>query len=83
MNALTFSTLACPSWSLKTIFARAVEFGYEGIEWRGGPQGHVQPAMTPPEKANVREMCNYAVTAQRLNHDVRSQFTQTSTLLPA
>jgi sugar phosphate isomerase/epimerase len=24
----------------------AAEFGYDGLEWRGGPQGHVQPSMS-------------------------------------
>jgi len=46
MNLLAFSTLACPSWSIETIIEKAVEFGYEGIEWRGGTQGHVQPEMS-------------------------------------
>ena len=45
MNQVTFSTLACPSWSIETIIKNASEFGYDGIEWRGGLQGHVQPSM--------------------------------------
>jgi sugar phosphate isomerase/epimerase len=56
MNPLAFSTLACPSWSIKTIIAKAAEFGYEGIEWRGGPQGHVQPTMPSPDKAALRKL---------------------------
>jgi fatty-acyl-CoA synthase len=50
MNLLAFSTLACPSWSIQTVLEKAVEFGYEGIEWRGGTQGHVQPTMPAREK---------------------------------
>lgn len=52
MNQVTFSTLACPSWSIETIIKNASEFGYDGIEWRGGPQGHVQLAM-PAERIAV------------------------------
>ena len=52
MNQVTFSTLACPSWSIETIIKKASEFGYDGIEWRGGLQGHVQPAM-PAEQIAV------------------------------
>ena len=52
MNQVTFSTLACPSWSIETIIKKASEFGYDGIEWRGGPQGHVQPSM-PAEQIAV------------------------------
>jgi sugar phosphate isomerase/epimerase len=56
MNQLVFSTLACPSWSIPTIIEKAVEFGYEGIEWRGGAQGHIQPAMSRREQAVLRKM---------------------------
>ena len=57
MNPVTFSTLACPNWSIKTVVTKAAEFGYDGIEWRGGPQGHVNPAMPPAQKAALRQMC--------------------------
>ena len=56
MNPVTFSTLACPAWSPKTIIRKAVEFGYQGIEWRGGPQGHVHPGMAPQEMRTLRKM---------------------------
>ena len=56
MNPVTFSTLACPSWSIETIIAKASEYGYDGIEWRGGPEGHVQPTMSNPQKAALRKM---------------------------
>lgn len=56
MNSVTFSTLACPNWSIKTVVDKAAEFGYDGIEWRGGPQGHVNPAMPAPQKAALRQM---------------------------
>jgi sugar phosphate isomerase/epimerase len=56
MNPIAFSTLACPGWSINTIISKALEFGYEGIEWRGGPQGHVQPTMPAREIAALRKM---------------------------
>ena len=56
MNPIAFSTLACPSWSVDTVVTKALEFGYDAIEWRGGPQGHVQPTMSSREKAALRKM---------------------------
>jgi len=56
MNPITFSTLACPSWQIETVIAKASEFGYDGIEWRGGPQGHVQPTMSAAQKALLRQI---------------------------
>ena len=56
MNPITFSTLACPGWSIDTIITKAVELGYDGIEWRGGPEGHVRPAMPLSEKRDLRKM---------------------------
>ena len=57
MNTITFSTLACPSWPIETVIAKASEFGYGGIEWRGGPQGHVKPGMHTTQKVALRQMC--------------------------
>jgi sugar phosphate isomerase/epimerase len=56
MNLLAFSTLACPDWSIETILKKAVAFGYEGIEWRGGPDGHIRPGMPAEDKANLRQI---------------------------
>jgi sugar phosphate isomerase/epimerase len=60
MNPITFSTLACPSWSIEIVIERAVAFGYDGIEWRGGNQGHVQPTMPSLKKADLRKMSSDA-----------------------
>ena len=60
MNPVTFSTLACPDWSIQTIVEKAVEFGYAGIEWRGGLQGHVQPAMPNSVKTALKKMTQEA-----------------------
>jgi sugar phosphate isomerase/epimerase len=57
MNLIAFSTLACPHWQPERIIAKAAEFVYDGIEWRGGPQGHVQPDMPGPRKAQLRQQC--------------------------
>jgi sugar phosphate isomerase/epimerase len=60
MNLLAFSTLACPSWSIPTVIEKAVEFGYRGLEWRGGTQGHIPPTMTARERASLRKMSDEA-----------------------
>ena len=60
MNPVTFSTLACPSWSIQTVITKACEFGYDGIEWRGGSQGHIQPSTPTEQKKNLRQMCSDA-----------------------
>ena len=60
MNPVTFSTLACPDWPIEKIIAKASEFGYDGIEWRGGTQGHVQPDMPAEQKTTLRQMSSDA-----------------------
>jgi sugar phosphate isomerase/epimerase len=57
MNPIAFSTLACPDWQIGTVIAKAEEFGYNGIEWRGGPQGHLQPEMPISSKTRLRGKC--------------------------
>lgn len=32
---ISFSTLGCPDWDLDTILARAKEYGYDGVDFRG------------------------------------------------
>jgi len=32
---LSFSTLGCPEWDVSTVISRAVEYGFQGIEFRG------------------------------------------------
>lgn len=56
MNPVTFSTLACPDWDIEKIIAKAAEFGYDGIEWRGGAQGHVKPDMPAAQKTTLRKL---------------------------
>jgi sugar phosphate isomerase/epimerase len=57
MNTLAFSTLACPDWSIETILEKAVACGFEGIEWRGGPEGHLQPNLLATRRATLRIQC--------------------------
>src|SRR5215207_9271989 len=56
MNPIGFSTLACPGWTIETIITRVAEFGYVGIEWRGGSNGYVQPEMSNAKKAMLQQM---------------------------
>jgi len=58
MSLITFSTLACPGWSVERVISNALTYGYGGIEWRGGPQGHVQPDISPAQKSMLRQMCS-------------------------
>ena len=68
-NRIAFSTLACPEHPPENIVAMAAGFGYDAIEWRGGPQGHVQPALPGPERTALRRrladagVASLAVTA--------------------
>jgi sugar phosphate isomerase/epimerase len=39
---IAFSTLGCPEWYPDEVIERAAGFGYDAIEWRGGPDGHVR-----------------------------------------
>ena len=55
MNPITFSTLACPAWSIETIIEKASDFGYDGIEWRGGPQGHIQPTISTSQITSLQK----------------------------
>ncbi len=32
---LSFMTLGCPEWDLQTVIERAVEYGYDGVDFRG------------------------------------------------
>ena len=51
---IAFSTLAYPEWDAKRIVTEAASIGYDAIEWRGGPQGHVRPAWSQRQRADLR-----------------------------
>ncbi len=59
-NPITFSTLGCPAWSVETVVERAAEFGYQGIEWRGGPDGHINPTLSAAGRARLRRLIDAA-----------------------
>jgi len=52
--SIAFSTLACPEWAPDEVVARAAAFGYDAIEWRGGPEGHVSPSWSARQRAELR-----------------------------
>jgi sugar phosphate isomerase/epimerase len=52
---IAFSTLACPEWPLATVVERAAAYGYDGVEWRGGIDGHVNPGLAADERASLRQ----------------------------
>jgi sugar phosphate isomerase/epimerase len=68
-NPIAFSTLACGEWSRETVIERAAAFGYDGVEWRGGTDGHVSPELPAAERQSLRRrveeagLISLAVTA--------------------
>lgn len=66
---LAFSTLACPEWDAAMVIARAVAFGFDGVEWRGGPDGTVRTDWTADQRRGLRAriersgLASIAVTA--------------------
>ena len=54
LNPLAFSTLACLEWTAEMVIEKAAAFGYQALEWRGGPQGHVSPATPPAQLAALQ-----------------------------
>ncbi|HET7029459.1 MAG TPA: sugar phosphate isomerase/epimerase family protein [Candidatus Limnocylindrales bacterium] len=51
---LAFSTLACPEWAATTVIERAAAGGWDGVEWRGGPEGTVSVDWTAERRRTVR-----------------------------
>jgi sugar phosphate isomerase/epimerase len=51
---LAFSTLACPEWRAAEVVARAAAMGWDGIEWRGGPDGTVRPDWSVARRRELR-----------------------------
>lgn len=64
-----FSTLGCPEWKLPSILEAAQSIGYRGIELRGGPEGHVNPELSPGSRHAISRMFSdsgieaFAITA--------------------
>jgi sugar phosphate isomerase/epimerase len=53
--AIAYSTLACPDWDAETAIRRAAAYRFDGIEWRGGPDGTVRTAWPLARRRAVRE----------------------------
>jgi sugar phosphate isomerase/epimerase len=51
---IAFSTLACPEWDVRRIVGEAASIGYDAIEWRGGPEGHVRPSWSRRQRQGLR-----------------------------
>lgn len=64
LPTLAFSTLACPEWSAEDVVAQAAAMGYDAIEWRGGPDGHVSTGWSAPRRAALRGlMAEHGISA--------------------
>jgi sugar phosphate isomerase/epimerase len=57
---IAFSTLACPEWSAGTVLTKAAAFGFDGIEWRGGPDGTVRTTWTGQRRRDLRRSLGLA-----------------------
>ena len=60
MNLIAFSTLACPHWTAEGVIERAAAYGYDALEWRGGPRGHIRPDLTSSRLAELRRLQSQA-----------------------
>ncbi|MEP7359400.1 MAG: sugar phosphate isomerase/epimerase family protein [Anaerolineales bacterium] len=56
ITRLAFSTLACPGWPAEVVIERAAAYGYDAVEWRGGPGGHIRPDLMPARLAELRRL---------------------------
>src|SRR5678815_4131619 len=56
VNPVAFSTLACPNWTVEHVIERAASYGYDALEWRGGPSGHIRPDLTSARLAEIRRL---------------------------
>lgn len=54
-----FSTVSCPAWDFEQVFARAKEYGYDGVEIRGFLNETILTAANPflTDPAKLRAMC--------------------------
>ncbi|NOZ26529.1 MAG: sugar phosphate isomerase/epimerase [Chloroflexi bacterium] len=52
--SISFSTLACPGWTLQEVIRAAQKYGYDGVELRGADREHISPEFTPIERRDVR-----------------------------
>jgi sugar phosphate isomerase/epimerase len=60
---LAFSTLACPEWDALSVVERAAAGGWDGVEWRGGPDGTVRIDWPRERRAALRRAMDGATLA--------------------
>jgi sugar phosphate isomerase/epimerase len=53
---LSFTTLGCPDWDLKTIAEKASEYGFDGVELRLKDKKHVDVDLDASERKEVRKL---------------------------
>lgn len=53
---LSFSTLGCPNWDIKTIVESAKRYGYNGVELRGADRKHISPEIPIPERREIKSI---------------------------
>lgn len=57
---LAFSSLACPSWTIKEVADRGAAYGYEGVELRLVDGELFDPSMDAGDRARVKRTCRDA-----------------------
>jgi sugar phosphate isomerase/epimerase len=70
---LAFSTAACPEWAWDQIIAKAVKFGFDGIEWRLAHGSSVPPDVSADlvaEIAAATASASLAVPAMDSGHEL-------------
>lgn len=66
---LAFSTLAMPGWDAERVVSAARDWGFDGVEWRGGPEGTVLTEWSARRRGELRDrvrdagLVSIAVTA--------------------
>jgi sugar phosphate isomerase/epimerase len=70
---LAFSTAACPEWAWDEVIAKAVEFGFDGVEWRltrGSPVPSDIPDDLAAEIAAATAAAGLGVPAMDSGHEL-------------
>ncbi|NJN44241.1 MAG: sugar phosphate isomerase/epimerase [Anaerolineae bacterium] len=74
VNPLTFSTLACPHWSIQTIVNNAVAYGYDGVEWRGDRRGTLILHSKEPIEKSWQGQCKWQNLISTLESPLTTSF---------
>lgn len=71
---LAFSTLGCPKWDIETICRKAVEYGYDGIDWRGIGEYTditISPAFTANRASTVKKIKASGIQVSGISSSIR------------